>query len=70
MSTDILNPGNIRVWGYDGPIEKNEPDILMPQLWVGKRITSSEFRKFWFTNPANILKFRSIIRKAKQATTI
>lgn len=70
MSTDILNPGTIRVWGYDLKNASSfiqQPEILKPETYYrGVRCTGIDFRRFFGIQKVNTKLFRSIIRKAKQ----
>lgn len=77
MSADMLNPGTITVAGksaFDGsgilnPYEFEELNPATFALHVKGR-TLYNWLKYWRKPKVNTLKFRSIIRKHKQATTI
>jgi hypothetical protein len=70
MNNDILNPGTIRVWGYDFKNASSlvqQPEILKPETYYkGVRCTSMDFRRFFGIQKVNTRLFRSIIRKVKQ----
>lgn len=68
--SDVLNPGTIRVWGYNKPqdIKFSGIDAYVPEVvtYKGVRCAGFDFYKFWLKQKVNTLLFRSIIRKQKQ----
>lgn len=69
MSTDVLNPGTITFWSSGMEVDKfGAPITLSPKEYMlsHKGVHGYNFKKFWIKNKINTIKFRSIIRKAKQ----
>lgn len=69
MSTDILNPGTITFWPSGMQVDKfGSPVTLSPKeyMLLYKRTYGYNFKKFWMKSKINTIRFRSIIRKAKQ----
>lgn len=74
MNNEILNPGTIRVWGYDRPkdVRLAGVDILTPEVIMhkGVRCSGFDFYKHWLKPKVKTEILRSIIRKQKQNAAI